>query len=506
MTSRQRLARLVVAFILAWTAAAPAVAQQASERSDAVQAAWGLNGSDLTPHPGLLLGVLPNGMRYAVMRNASPAGGLSARLRFDVGATSEEEREQGYLHLIEHLIFHGSTNIPEGALPLMLAHRGLKRLTDFNAFTSFDETVYRLDLGMADHNSRDAALMLMREISSHLAFSRRAVEGAKRMVRDEIRARDTLQDRIMAAQHAFLMPGSPLARGPVAGSQSSIKKASGPALRRLYERYYVPSRATLVLVGDFDPAIMEAELKKRFGDWQAGAPLAADRPPSTIKERAGIEAHLFVDAAAPTSVTIGSVAPLGRAADVGRRRDWHYLEYLGSQMLNRRLARITAQANALASANVAIYDHFSAARLARIEVAARDRDWRGALRAGATELQEALDDGFLQAELDEQLAAGREALARDAAPRTSSALAEAIIDAAGRGIVFTQPADRSATEAYLSRVQLSEVNAAFKAAWARSGRLIFVTHNNCIPGAEAAIMKVWNDSSCARAPRQGCDR
>lgn len=487
------LVKLLAASVAASIATA-AFAQQATADSPAARAAWGFDRSDLTPHPGVRFGVLGNGMRYALMRNAAPAGGSSVRLRIGAGATMEGERQQGFMHLLEHLIFEGSENLPKGALQLMLAHQGLKRWADFNAFTSYDETVYRLDLPRADGGSRETALMLMREISGRLLFTRRAVDGAKDIVTREIRTRDAVLDRMTAEQNGFFMPGTPIARGSVAGSRDSVKRARPAALRRLYERSYVPRLATLVLVGDFDVAAAEAEIAARFSDWRArAAPRAAPAPPPVPRNR-GTEARLFVDPAAATSVTIAAVEPLG-AGDAGARRDGLFLEHLGSEMLGRRLARIAARADApFVSANSAIYDHFSTARLARIEVAARDRDWRQALKAGALELGRALEHGFSQTELDEQLAASRAALVVDTAPATSPALADAIVDSVERRIVFTAPGDRSTNDAYLARVRIAEVNAAFKAAWASPGRLVFVSHDRKIPGAEAAIAAAWTES------------
>jgi zinc protease len=158
-------------------------------------------------------------------------------------------------------------------------------------------------------------------------------------------------------------------------------------------------------------------------------------------------------------------------------------------MLNRRLARIASATDApFLSASSAIYDHFSTGRLARLDVAAKDRDWRKALLAGQAELRRALEPGFSQAELDEQLAASGQALADVAAPKTSPQLADAIADSVGRGIVFTAANDGSAAQAYLAQVRLEDVNAAFRAAWANPGRLIFVSHNRSISKAEAAYL------------------
>jgi zinc protease len=465
-----------------------------TELSQGARIAWGFDRSDLAPHPGVRFGVLSNGMRYAIMKNAVPAGGLSARLRVDVGAKVEGEGERGFIHLIEHLIFHGTLNIPEGSLPLMLAHRGMRHWSDFNAFTSYDETVYRLDMARSDPAARDAALLVMREIAGNLLFTRPVIEGAKRKVREEIGARDAAEDGIQAAQNVLFAPGTAIARGPVVGTRSQVSRATGVALRQLYKSYYVPQRTTLILVGDLEPDAVEAEIVARFSDWRSGAASAADPTPLVVAAGRSAQAHFFVHRGAPTAVTIAVAAPLGEGGDDGRRRDAHFLEHLGSQMLNRRLASVAAEPDApFLSGDVAVFDHFSTVRLARVELEARNRNWRRALRAGATELHRAVQRGFSQPELDKQLEATRRSLVRGTAPPASPALADSIVDHVNRRIVFTAPGDSAGTDAYLARVRLADVNAAFSAVWARAGPLIFVSHNRRVPKADAAIAAAWSE-------------
>lgn len=494
MAPRAWLRNALLAFVAGSVLIVQAHAQQrVPVGTDPVRAAWKFDSGDLTPHPGVRFGVLGNGMKYALMRNAAPAGGLSVRLRIGAGSTAETARELGSMHLIEHLIFHGTEKIPEGALPLMLAQQGLRRWTDFSAFTSYDETVYRLDLAKADGGARETALMVMREIADRLVFTRRAVEGAKDKVVEEIGARDTVADRVATAQNAFFMPGTAIARGPVAATTADVRRARGAALRRLYERTYEPGRATLVVVGDFDPAIVEAEIGKSFSDWRALAQSQAVAIPAIRRDR-GTEALLFVDRAAPTAVTIAAVQPFG-GADAGARRDGLFLEHLGFEMLTRRLA---GKAGArFAGGSAVIYDHFSTARLALIEVVAKDRDWRSALQVGAGELRRVLDHGFSQAELDAQIAASRGRPAVDAAAQTSSMLADAIVDAVSRGIVYTEPAGPAANDAYFAAVELAKVNAAFRSVWASRSRLIFVSHDRAIPSGETAIALAWEQSQRA---------
>jgi zinc protease len=467
--------------------------------------AWGFDRSDLQPHPGVRFGVLANGMRYAVMRNAVPAGGLSARLHVGAGATAQGARQDGYMHLIEHLIFEGSANLPRGALLLMLPSQGLQRFADFNAATAPGETLYRLDLAKADARARATVLTVLREVASQLVFDRRTVARAKTAVLAELAGRDTVHDRIIAAQTAWLMPGKAPAGAALAGSAASIRGAGGEALRQLYARTYVPERTTLVLVGDFDPMAAEAEIVARFADWQAQRPLPPPFPRTTPSATAATPvaatprrrpAGLFVDPAAPTSVVIAAVGAV-TGADAVDQRDTAFNQHLAAEMLSRRLARTAPSWGGSAS----VYGAFGTARIARIDLASPDRDWRRALRIGSDALAAALASGFTQAELDEQLAVSRDALLAAAAPRSHSRLADGIADAVGRGIVFTAAADASAALAYLRRVRLAEVNAAFSAAWSGRERLVFVTHDKAISGGEGAVSAALTEATAAPASK-----
>jgi zinc protease len=479
-----------------------ASAQAPAIHSDEVRRAWGFDRSDLPPHPAVRFGVLPNGLRYAVMRNGAPAGALSVRLRIDVGAGVEAIREQGFVHLIEHLIFHGTANIPEGSLPMMLSHRGLRRWTDFDAYTSYDETVFRLNLGRSDAPARQVSLLLMREIATNLMFNRSAVEGAKRKVREEIGGRDAAKDGQIAAENNFFAPNSLIDRGPVAGTSAQVARATPEALRRLYARYYVPERTALVVVGDVDPDAMVAEIAARFSDWRSSA--TPGRRSSATPARSGCgnkDAPVHPSSRAHRRYHCPRLAARQR----GRRRRPARCSFPGAAWQPDaepapRRGRRRAQ-RTIRERRVSIYDHFNTVRLARLDVAARDRDWRGALQAGARELRRALAGGFTQAELDEQLAATRKALVRAAAPARTPELADAIIDAVGRRIVFTAPADASGTDAYLSRVRLQDVNAAFKAAWGTSDPLILVSHHRRIARGEAAIAAAWRETVPAQAAR-----
>ena len=112
----------------------------------AIARAWGYADSDLTPDPAIRFGVLPNGMRYAIRHNATPPRTAVMRLLIDVGSTAEADDERGLAHFIEHMAFNGTTNVPEGEMVKILERLGLAFGADTNAFTSYDQTGYLLDL------------------------------------------------------------------------------------------------------------------------------------------------------------------------------------------------------------------------------------------------------------------------------------------------------------------------------------------------------------------------
>src|ERR1700739_5026709 len=69
--------------------------------------------SHLKPDPGMRFGALPNGMRYVIMRNATPPGQASLRLRFAAGSLMETDDQQGLAHFLEHMAFNGSRRVPD---------------------------------------------------------------------------------------------------------------------------------------------------------------------------------------------------------------------------------------------------------------------------------------------------------------------------------------------------------------------------------------------------------
>ena len=139
-----------------------AVLQTPAPAADAP--AWPHSRSDIAADPAVMFGALPNGMRYAIMKNGTPKDEVSIRLRIGAGSLMESDAQQGLAHFLEHMAFRGSTHVPEGNVFEMLQKLGLRTGADANAQTGQTETMYQLDLPRTDDATIDQGFMLTRDI------------------------------------------------------------------------------------------------------------------------------------------------------------------------------------------------------------------------------------------------------------------------------------------------------------------------------------------------------
>jgi zinc protease len=484
----------MAAAVLAVWAATPdraAFAQTPPPPSAQARAAWGFDRSDLTPDPAVRFGVLGNGMRYAILRNRVPPGAVAIRLYVAVGATAGAP---GEAHYLEHLAFMGSRHMPEGALAWLTGRERLRLDSDFNAHTTDTYTYYRVDLRRADRGRIERMLGLMREIASELSLTPEGMARAREGLLGEARQRLDPDPRRNRDQIAFFAPDTAIARASLTGTESDVAAIQADGLRRFYDQYYAPGRATLIVVGDADPAWIEARIAARFADWRARDP-APDPPPGRIDPARPTAFRFLHTPFGPTWATIASVTPLGQAGDAAAPRDRGFLEALGADMLAARVLGHRGGDRPFMDAEAAVEDYYRTARVARFAVRAIDGDWRLALEVAEQELRRALLHGFTQAELDIELGREAERLANFAPPQASTALAERTVALIGAGVVVTAPASPADSAAYLARIRLDAVNAGFRAAWAAPGRLIHVSHDRAIEGGEARLAEVWAASA-----------
>ena len=247
-------------FALFLLAAAPALAQ--GDRN------WFYRGSDIAPDPEWRFGTLANGMRYAVRRNALPEGQVSIRLRIDAGSLHEADQERGWAHFVEHMAFRGTAGFGDGEARQTWQRLGASFGSDTNASTEPTQTVYQLDLPQNDAASLDTSLKLIAEMADKANFDPKLVEVEKGVVLSELGRRTEVATKLGDLMRPLFFSGLKIATRDTIGTEATLKAANAAGLKAFYERWYRPERATLILVGDADPAALEALAAKHFGGWQ----------------------------------------------------------------------------------------------------------------------------------------------------------------------------------------------------------------------------------------------
>ncbi|MEO6040600.1 MAG: insulinase family protein [Croceibacterium sp.] len=451
--------RFLAALLL--LAAVPAVAQTApvDPRHE-----WPFARSDLPADPGYRFGRLANGMRYVIRANATPKGTGMVQLWVDDGSIAETDAERGYAHFIEHMAFNGTTHVPEGEMVRLLEREGLAFGADTNASTSYDVTLYKLDLPRNDPALLDTALMLMRETASELAFDPAAIEREKSVVLSERRTRDTYALHNYRDGIVFAYAGARFVDRLPIGTAESVQNATAAGLRAFYRRTYRPENTALVVVGDFDPAAVEAEIARRFGDWQ-GAPLVPRSDPGPVPLRHGGATEVYLDPALAERVVVSRTGAWRDHVDTLAWRQGNLRRQLGYAIVNRRLQRLARSEHApFRGAALGTSDLFHAARTSQLIIDSGDGEWQAGLAAAQAEYRRALQFGFTPAEVAEQVAnlrTGLENAARGSGTRSNAAFIGGALGLLQDGQIPTTPESAlQRFEAWLPEVTPASVLAA----------------------------------------------
>lgn len=454
--------------------------------------AWPQSKSDIAADPDTRFGALPNGMRYAIRRQTIPPHQAALRLWLDAGSLQETDAQQGLAHFLEHMAFNGSKGVKENDMVKMLERLGLSFGGDTNASTNYGQTIYTLDLPQTDAQTVDTSLMLLREAAGNLTLDQAAVDRERGIVLSEERARDTPAYRIYKERLAFLLKGQRMPTRHPIGQVEVLKTAPAAQLADFYRRYYRPERAVLVAVGDFDPAGMEAKIRKLFGDWKGDGAPGTDPDLGQVAVR-GTEAKVVVEPGAALSLQIAWVSPPDLAPDTGARRRRDMIEMLGFAVLNRRLSVIArAPDPPFISAGASRGDISNSAEVTTVAVNTEPGRWREGLAAVEKEQRRAAQFGVRQEELDreiEEVRAVLKASVAGAATRRPAEFAAQILASLDDQEVVTSPAQNLAFfETVVKDLKAADVSAALKAAFSGSGPLLFMATPQPVEGGEQALL------------------
>src|SRR3981189_46707 len=229
-------------------------------------------------------GALPNGLRFFIRKNARPANRVALRLAVKSGSLEEADDQQGLAHLIEHMAFNGSAHFKPGELVSYFERLGARLGPHVNAYTSFDETVYMLDLPTDQGDVVAKGLTALADFEGGLNLDPVEIDKERGVVIEEWRGGLGAGSRVRDKQIPIIFYNSRYANRLPIGKPDIIRNAPAARLRAFYDAWYRPERSAVIAVGDIDPRTIEDASTAAFGPLRARA-AAAPVPESTVTLR-----------------------------------------------------------------------------------------------------------------------------------------------------------------------------------------------------------------------------
>ena len=294
------------------------------------------------------MGVLDNGLTYYIRHNEYPKERCEFHIAQAVGAILEEDHQNGLAHFLEHMAFNGTTNFPGKLLINYFESVGVGFGSNINAYTSLDETVYRLSNVPTREEILDSALLVLHDWSCAISLNGEEIDNERGVIREEWRTGNTAQRRMWREGNKLKYPGSQYAKRDVIGDTAVINNFTYQALRDYYELWYGPDLQCVVVVGDIDVDKMEQKIKDLFSPIPARSNRGV-RPRYSLPVNEGTHVAIYTDKEAQfTQLAIEFHHPAMphnlKLTDQGYL--FSTINSLISQMISYRIEEITMDPNA----------------------------------------------------------------------------------------------------------------------------------------------------------------
>ena len=450
---RHGLALAATLVLLLPASALPVYAQAAPTLTDS-----------LTWDPAVRRGVLPNGVRWFVKQNAKPEARVSLRLAVPAGSTAEADDQQGIAHFTEHMNFNGSAHFKSAdALVGYLRSIGLRFGADANAYTSFDETVYMLDVPTDRDSLLKTGLDALSDFAGRANMSDAEIDKERGVVMEEWRLGRGAQERMQRQQFPVIFHDSRYAVRLPIGKPEVLQTVPPARVRDFYRDWYRPEWMAVIAVGDIDTDKMIALIREHFSD----LPKRTDRRDVPRYDVPGHEQTLMSvvsdKEALSSSVALMSKRTRRPENSVGAARDG-LKAGLFTAMFNARFDEIAHRANSpFLNAGAGNFQFTRSTSLYFVQAQVKDGQQSKGLEALLEESARVRTHGFLAAELERAKREQRAELDRSYAERDktdSRGLAAALVGAYLNGEPETGiEASVKTSRSLLPGITLAEVNA-----------------------------------------------
>ncbi|MEJ2108937.1 MAG: pitrilysin family protein, partial [Acidobacteriota bacterium] len=200
---------------------------------------------------------LSNGLRVLLFPEPSKPT-ITVNITYLVGSTSESYGETGMAHLLEHLMFKGSSKHTD--IPKELSEHGARP----NGTTSYDRTNY-FETFQATQENLEWALDLEADRMVNSFIAKKDLDSEMTVVRNEFEIGENnpmrvLQQRVLATAYLWQNYGK-----PTIGARSDIENVPIEKIQAFYRKFYQPDNAVLIVAGKFDETDTLNLVVEKFG-------------------------------------------------------------------------------------------------------------------------------------------------------------------------------------------------------------------------------------------------
>jgi len=215
--------------------------------------------------PAVRIGKLDNGLTYYIRHNEYPEHVANFYIAQRVGSINEDESQRGLAHFLEHMAFNGSEHFKGNGIIEFTRSLGVEFGSDLNAYTSIDQTVYRVcDVPTKRATALDSCLLILKDWSNGLLLEADEIDKERDVVHNEWRLGEGPSQRMLQRALPKVYPGSKYGERLPIGLMSVIDSFKPQTLRAYYHKWYRPDNQAIIVVGDVDVDHMEAKIKELF--------------------------------------------------------------------------------------------------------------------------------------------------------------------------------------------------------------------------------------------------
>ncbi len=357
---------------------------------------------ELPLDPNIKIGKLSNGLTYYIRKNTEPKNRAELRLVVNAGSILETDKQVGLAHFVEHMSFNGTEHFRKNELVNFLEKSGVNFGADLNASTSFDETIYELQVPTDSPMVYKQAMQILEDWAHLVSFEHEEIDKERGVIVEEWRLGRGADARLRDKYFPVLLKGSQYAKRLPIGTKKNIDTAHYEQLTAFYRDWYRPDLEAVIVVGDVDVAETEKMIREHFEK----IPAAINPKPRikfSIPSHTETRAAILTDAEQPYNVVqIFYTQPKAAVIKTEQQYRDDLVRELFNQMINGRLEEIGQKPDAPFLYGSSSYGGFIGDKDAftLVAVAKDGKHIQASINTLLTENERVRQYGFVQTELD----------------------------------------------------------------------------------------------------------